>query len=442
MKASKYNTIINVDEKTLLFNSLSRAFAIIDDETLDLLNNITSYSKFNKEQYNNLIKNGFIINEFVNEEKIIEYRYQSFRFNTDRLSLVIAPTMNCNCHCIYCYEKDENRSDTMSAECVENIKKFIKFNLKTKKSKSLHITWFGGEPLMGLDIIDQLSKDIIDFCQNNNINYTASIITNGILLDEVIVKKLMEEYNIRTFQITLDGAEESHNTRRILKNGNNTFNTIIAHIKLLLLANARVSIRINVDNTNIEGIDQLVELFNKDVAFKKANIYFGKLTDSSATCTCDFMSDEEFSLKTFEALDYLEKNGYNEKIESYVPMIRYNNCSADKKNAFVIDAMGNLYKCWHSICDVSQSFGNINSQNIIPYEYNENYLKWMTYSPTENKNCKDCKILPMCLGGCLMSSLNDDLECVQWKFNLDLVLKKIYWKNKEKNDGNNFRTNL
>lgn len=48
--------------------------------------------------------------------------------------------------------------------------------------------------------------------------YSASITTNGFLLTSKKFEALVSDYHVSSFQITLDGDCESHDTQRVLKN--------------------------------------------------------------------------------------------------------------------------------------------------------------------------------------------------------------------------------
>ena len=52
------------------------------------------------------------------------------------------------------------------------------------KIHSFHVTWFGGEPLVGKQPLLALSDAFIERCDGAGIEYSADITTNGYLLDE------------------------------------------------------------------------------------------------------------------------------------------------------------------------------------------------------------------------------------------------------------------
>lgn len=88
----------------------------------------------------------------------------------------------------------------------------------------------GGEPLLAVDTIDKLSTEFQSICKENHIQYFAGIITNGSLLTREIVKRL-NELDVNFYQITVDGSKATHNQRRPLKGGGETYDLILKKIE-------------------------------------------------------------------------------------------------------------------------------------------------------------------------------------------------------------------
>ena len=83
---------------------------------------------------------------------------------------------------------------------------------------NLSIDWYGGEPLLEMDLIKNMSKQFIAICQEKEVQYNSSMVTNGYHLTPQIAKEL-KELKVENIQITIDGPEDIHNARRILANG-------------------------------------------------------------------------------------------------------------------------------------------------------------------------------------------------------------------------------
>ena len=104
------------------------------------------------------------------------------------LSLTIMPTELCNFRCRYCYEKFEKGK--MQEDIYKGIVKYLQKNLSSYSG--LDISWFGGEPLLALDIIEKMSTDIYELCKLLKKPYMAGMTTNGYLLTPEVVERLLK----------------------------------------------------------------------------------------------------------------------------------------------------------------------------------------------------------------------------------------------------------
>ena len=99
----------------------------------------------------------------------------------------------------------------MTIEIQDRIIEMVKEQAPT--ISNLHVTWYGGEPMMAMDIVERLTVGFQKVCEEYKISYSAGIITNGFWLTKENVEHL-KELEINAIQVTLDGAPEEHNKRR------------------------------------------------------------------------------------------------------------------------------------------------------------------------------------------------------------------------------------
>ena len=143
-----------------------------------------------------------------------KYYYLSRIFDNKNISLSVATTMSCNLRCPYCFEEGNKSPEFMHDDVADAIVKY----LVSKKSHNINITWFGGEPLMNFKVIERISNSL----KKNDVRYAASIITNGTLFTRGMIEKL-DEYSIKSVQITLDGKQSQHDKKRFFVNGKGTY---------------------------------------------------------------------------------------------------------------------------------------------------------------------------------------------------------------------------
>ena len=434
-RPSFYNFIYRLNGETWLFNSLNLGLIEIDEEIENVIQKqeitIDDYEGELKESLLELAEDGFIIPPYVNELKTLRYIYNTDRFNKDYLTITILPTLACNCSCYYCFERKHNKnvhndSHTISDDFDKYLLQFIESKLPNVKS--LSVAWFGGEPLLKFEYIEILSKKIISLCQKYSVSYTASITTNGYFITEIpdIVSR-MSACKIDSCQITLDGAPKDHNRIRKLKNNSSgTFEKMLQGIKLLFSNNLNVSVRINISKVNIKNLPVLFDILERN-DLKSLKIYFGQLIDySDDDCSDLYLNTEEFAREVEKLYDTLRHKGFKYGLDDHYPT-NARACIANRIDTAVIDCYGNIYKCRSQIGENDKTIGSIYNPENQTMEEAAREINWIDWTPFIYEKCKDCKYLPLCMGGCPYSLYdNDDALpiCDEWKYNLDYFVKQ------------------
>lgn len=424
MKQSKYNYLLKLENGTTLFFNFYtlKLLALNPVDTKKATNFLHKPENIADSSIKELLlENGFLIKTEINELELLKRDYFLARVSTKNLQLTIAPTLNCNFACPYCYQGTAQNS--MDDNTVQSVFNFVEKRLPDKGA--LHITWFGGEPLIQWKQIKNLSTQIQKICSGKNADYSASIISNGFLLESEIVDDF-EKHKIIDIQITLDGPPEIHNSRRILKNGSATFNRIIENIKMA--ANSvHINVRMNIDNTNATGISEVLHILKKENLYNKVGFYLGHVlpyTDVCSNISDSCLSNKQYAALGVETLLKMAKLGFTSSFT--YPKAFSNFCMADRVNAFVISPNGDVTKCWNCIGNINEQIGNINNP-----EQKSRY-KWIVQNPFDEE-CKDCKVLPICMGGCpYLKNRTGKRDCSNWKYYTDEYLLYYYYlKNRE-----------
>lgn len=394
---------IDTQGRRILYNSLTGALAMIDAKDYIAFENFEKHGIeiSNEKLIKDLKIGGFLLEDSVDEKREIQLRLMSGRFNSSALFLTLAPTSDCNFRCPYCYEKDVLIDTAMSIEVQDAIINFVES--KMPSIKSLAITWYGGEPLLGIDAIRYMSKKFIQMCEENHVTYSAGIITNGYLLTREIAAEL-KTLKVSFYQITLDGDEETHNSRRFLVGGGATYSTILNNIVASYDLLETVSLRVNVDKTNISASDNIFRVLEKYGIGEKVKPYLGKVTGENPG-----IQEYCFSTHEFAKIDLEYTKRHQEVIDWFrsYPGTRSNFCGADSVNSFVINADGLMYKCWDDIGKTDRAVGDI----LDGSRMNDSILYgYMLYDPTKDEQCGKCKLLPVCMGGCPYRRTQGDVD--------------------------------
>lgn len=379
MKHSIYNFIEKDGCSYLIYNTLQGSCAILNEQEYNQFETFNT----NEETTKTLLKLGMYVEDNINEKDIIHFRSkQTDVFNKVQFYRIYT-TLACNAKCPYCYEKGSAHNN-MTKQTAKKVCNFIMQNIKP--ASTLLVEWFGGEPLINTPIIDYLSRRLKLFCEKNKILYKSNIISNGLLFNESIIKRAINKWNLVKVQITLDGLK---NTYEKIKGfiEKNAFEKVINNIKSLLDAKVFVAIRLNYDENNLNEILNLISYLGK-IFSKYKNMYvYAKKIMAPELDNC---------LKASEDLDIiilkqLLKSRLIKNTLTTIPT-RYSSCVAKQVNSFFILPNGDIGKCSQALSD-GDVIGNVSSGIV-----ESKMARWC--NPILPIKCNDCKLLPMCYGGC------------------------------------------
>lgn len=431
MKYSVYNNIINIDNNTYLYNYFSGALISIDNKTKNKLHGADRSLTFDEKIFSDdeiavLKKCSFIVSDEVDELKqYLELKQQCI--NNDKvLRLTIAPTLDCNFCCSYCFE--EHRKGIMTKSVQDRICNWIDESLKSGKYTYLNVTWFGGEPLMCVNIVQELSDRFIEICNRYEIKYISAIITNGYLLKSINGANFIERCHISSVQITIDGTENVHNKRRILLgNKKGTYREIIDGINAISNCGCKIKIRINLDRINNQIIKEICFQLEKDILDKK-NVfpYIAKLfcmDDLNSGFEDRLLPSEEYvnSAIAFEVL--AKKAGFNVERKTLMPKVKIWFCAAPYGHSLVIDPDGDFYYCWNDIGIKEYRIGSLFEEDNKQFEKQRNL--WNKYSYEFHNDCLKCKSFVICAGGCAREKVRSDknYSCDDYSICSDILIK-------------------
>ncbi len=434
-KPSFYNIIYAVGEEKWLFNTMNLGLIQIDDDTEKILQDVQidleHCTQKETDILNELEEAGFIVLPNVNERKVLQYMYNIDKYNKEYLSITILPTLDCNCACYYCFEREnEHKTKGTIKNNLLDIEQFLLDFIEKKLpyTKHLSIAWFGGEPLLEFEVIEYLSKKLIKLADKYGITYTASLTTNGFYLTEITdVIKRLKICHIDSYQITLDGAPEDHNQIRKLKNIDSpTFDRMLSGIQLLHTHSLNVSVRINISKRNLSGLNKLFDIL-EEKGLKKLRIYFGQLIDySDVEHKNVYLNQIEYAKAVEELYLVLKEREFNYGLDDHYPT-GARPCIANRIDSAIIDCYGNIYKCRSQVGEFEKRIGHICAYENQTSDEAIREINWMEWTPFKYDQCKQCKILPLCLGGCPFSLYdNDDAlpRCDAWKYYMDFFIKQ------------------
>ncbi len=376
-------------------------------------------------------ESGIIVNHDEKEE--LRNRMRKAVQCADTITLTILPTRACNFRCPYCFEVHD--AGCMSKEVQQGVLHLTKRMLEESHAEKLHVTWFGGEPLLGISIIETLSQELIRIAEAYRAEYSADIVTNGYLLNPQTVK-ILNEAKIDNMQITLDGMQEQHDSTRHLADGTGTFDVITGNLRTLKLP-FPVDIRHNIHEGNsLEAeklktyVKELGQESGNDLRFYTAAVHdsdVSKERGSEVTLVCSTERKQielQSGVRRFTASDGIY-------------------CGAQNQWTLLIDEAGLLYRCWEMPGILEESFGSVFTFDPADMFHTaerpsvlETYLN--PEAVFDDPECADCVFLPGCCGGCPMRRFHGEKSCTAYRDDPEAFVLAVYrhWKEQKKKADN------
>lgn len=313
-------------------------------------------------------------------------------------SIVFLPSkIKCNYRCWYCCVEEMNtkyEKRRMDNSTIQKIKNHI---LKIVKNgvNSLHIDWFGGEPLMYFnEVILPISTHAIELCKRHRLPFINQITTNGYYFNDEIIKACNTIY-LNKFQIPIDGNETRHNMVKNIK-GEGHFKKIIDNVNYICesIENSMVVLRINYDTDTLSDISEIIDFFPVK---NRKSIFVDFQRIWQVGLSKDPISGENETL--LQRKRDFEEAGF--QVEYFAYRHRgFSACYSDNYYHRVINYDGKIYKCAARDYDDSLVIGRLCSDGDLILDDNvmSTYFGKTTF---DNEKCLNCKILPLCYGPCV-----------------------------------------
>lgn len=388
------------------------------------------------EMVRQLIDGGFLVDNDADELSEIESAHVDGRRSREKLELVIAPSMACNLDCFYCFETNRYPG-RMGDETQRNLVGLARRYLESG-TKRLAVTWYGGEPLLAFRAIERLSKAFLALCDEAGCTYTADIVTNGTLLTPERAQRLAS-WKVARAQITLDGVPDLHDQRRVPKAGTPTFDKVVKGIEAAV-PHMHVAIRINVCRDVAIRLEDLLRILASRGLNAKASVYLAPLrglpelsgTHESIPMEStqwasgkergqriEFLTARETGELMLHFHGLLRKYGFA-TYPDVLPHPRKTICMGDRDHSWLIEANGNVQKCYWTAGAKHEAVGHLTSGGIVS---DTPLRKWQDWSAFKRPDCASCVMLPLCLGLCPLRQMQGEADCCPtFKHNWDRVL--------------------
>lgn len=357
--------------------------------------------------------------EVLNTPKMLEYSTSSdiSICEPSLATLQLVVSNECNLACRYCYAHCGTYNRSIKKMDMK-IATLAIDNMFSIYSCIDTIVFFGGEPLLQVDLIENV-------CEYLQTNYTGKYSKIGIMsnLYELTDKAIdvIKRYNISVVT-SLDG-DEYHNAHRITKDGKNSFQQVSNNIHRLY-DEAKQPLAIEVTMTNLHNeIDWCADDVTNYLAqeFPISNFTVNTMTSFDPNMkTMEYVSKEppvDIAVKKFINSGVCEM-----RINDLVSVITGNMCGDTLcdagKGQLSVFPNGDIFPCHIYSLDKEQRFclGNVANFNEELFISKQKEVIAFNSKKSYDK-CKECtayNLCKSCMGMCLATSLSlphDDAYC-------------------------------
>ena len=483
---TKYSSLYRLSpEISLIFNTLTGAKDLIDEPTrivIDQLMNGNTNCDCPSELREQLEKRGYLFESEEKEREQMEQMHETTKKINEQSKIpnyIICPTMGCNLRCTYCFESNDLHENcgVMTEEQLESILSMIKESYQLAKEKTAEndereqpelekpedegcegencedqnckkcegqrpqfaggLMLFGGEPLLPTN--RKIVERVFEFA--NEWNFLVDIVSNGTNI--AYYADILRENAQRTkIQITLDGDKEIHDTRRIRADGSGTFDKVCEGVTDALKLGVRVSLRVNVDKDNLHRLPGLTEVFKEHHWMDYPNFapYLSPVECYEESGSDNTVTDADILKYVYEAGLYgnehpsffnvgpttgLIENFFDNRPETNMWNVSF--CGAAIGKNLLFTPNGSIYPCLTFCGNDKYVIGSYRDGKMT---MNEHHDVWKNRDPFVLKNCKDCKYLLLCSGGC-PARPNADADDCGVKHTMDRVIDLYVDHNRE-----------
>ena len=419
MKTSQYCIPVDAGAQILCFDSLSKAFILIKKERFKQIYSGDHFliEELTPQEIDLLKANGFILSRELEQKEIAIAARYGWCLNKKTYHLIINPTMDCNLGCWYCYET-HRRGSRISPELVTAVCEHIRYKYLEDKIESLSLGFFGGEPLLATSETCKIISFAKKFCEESNIQMSLHFTSNGTLLSN----KLLEVIGVTpaTFQITLDGGQQQHDSIRCFKGSKQgSFQLIQNNISKIINSSEynRIQLRINYDAdtfTETTSLESLIVPLNPS----RVTLSLHRVWQ---------ISQEEINEDAlFAFLTKMKRLGIPMNLQGY--SLSASICYADRLNSCIVNYNGDVFKCSARDFSTENRCGSLNAQGVIAWKY-DRLKEYCIYSVPEL--CSDCILFPSCPSICsqsIIESKNTTFKCpILYKRDLDEIVLMHYF---------------
>jgi len=352
------------------------------------------------EDLDELEENGTLFTVDVYKEGVIDFKKRQ----TVVKALCLHIAHDCNLACRYCFAGEGEYKGDRSLMSLEVGKKALDFLVANSGNRrNLEVDFFGGEPLMNLDVVKELVAYGRELEKTHDKHFRFTLTTNGVLLRDDVIEFANKEMD--NIVLSIDGRKEVHDHMRPFKNGKGSYDFILDKFKKVAESRnqQKYYVRGTFTHYNLDFVKDVLSL--ADEGFEQISV-----EPVVAGPEEPYAIREEDIPQICEGYDELAKEMLKRKKEgrgfnffhymidlSGGPCVykRLSGCGSGTEY-LAVTPWGDLYPCHQFVGEEEFCLGNVDD-GIVNIEMRDTFKLCNVYAKEE---CRNCFAKFYCSGGC------------------------------------------
>ena len=319
-------------------------------------------------------------------------------------SMCLNISHDCNLRCEYCFAAQGDFGHGRKLMPFEVGKAAIDFLIKHSANRhNLELDFFGGEPLMNLDVVKKVVEYARSIEKEHNKNFRFTMTTNGILLDDDSIDFINREMS--NVVLSLDGRKEVNDRLRPTVNKKGSYDIIVPKYQKLVAerGDKEYYVRGTFTKYNLDFTDDVMHL--NELGFDQISVE-PVVTDPElpyALTESDLPVIAEEYEKLSKILIERKKNGTSFNFFHFMIDLDQGPCAIKRLrgcscgNEYVaVTPEGDIYPCHQFVGMDEWKMGSV-LDDSIDHKMKKMFSKANIYSKEE---CADCWAKFYCSGGC------------------------------------------
>jgi len=397
LKSSYYNhyTAAGDSDRAIVFNKFWGSIAVFDQAFVDSLTS-GALDVLPDDVLAEMEQAGFLVPADMDEIDTAHSLYVNRRANNSVLNITMELTQECNLACTFCYQNSYRAEGAITSAGIGTVIAYIDTVLTDRKRPITDVVFrlIGGEPLMQKAKVLEAVERGTELAARHGVQFHPQIDTNGLLLDESVIKAL------RSISITITNKAD-HDKVRIRHNGGGSYGQIVnrlrRHAQHFNEYGTILSIRFNANALNAKYVPEVYRM-TKGLGIDRAEFELYNTVNYSYNLLTPGLSRDQFKRLYMELLVLKVEHG---EIITDFPRPTFTPCSAYTPYNVKFTADGKL-----AACDAMHTARGSADDLVADVDrHSEIFADVAAHDPFNHPQCGKCPNVGIC-GGMLFCKTN------------------------------------